>query len=96
MLLVLTCWITYGAFSRDGHGDLQVSSWSLLGALLCLVGAHPVRLVDLFVAAERSAVLTLFGAYVGTDSAPGTARDRAVLQDRAGCRSGCATMSTAS
>ena len=71
IFLALTVWIAYGAFTRNAYGDLHASTWSLLCALLCLVVAILFGSSIYSLQPNESAVLTLFGAYAGTDSAPG-------------------------
>ncbi|WP_426440871.1 SPFH domain-containing protein [Bradyrhizobium genosp. P] len=69
--LVLAGWITYGAFSRDGYGDVHVSWLALFGAFCLLIIAVLFAGSIYSLQPNESAVLTLFGSYAGTDSASG-------------------------
>ncbi len=64
-------WTAYGAFSKDPYGSVHFSVWDLLGAL-CLLAIAVLSCVSIYsLQPNESAVLTLFGAYAGTDSTPG-------------------------
>lgn len=69
--VLLAGWIAYGAFTRNAYGDVHASTWSLLGALLCLAVAILFGSSIYSLQPNESAVLTLFGAYAGTDSTQG-------------------------
>ena len=72
LLLLLWAGLTaYGAFSKDSYGDVHFSVWALLGAL-CLLVIAALSCVSIYsLQPNESAVITLFGSYVGTDSTPG-------------------------
>ncbi|MCC8942763.1 SPFH domain-containing protein [Bradyrhizobium sp. Arg68] len=71
VFFLLAGWIAYGGFARDVYGGVHVSGWSLFVALLCLIVAALFGASIYSLQPNESAVLTLFGAYAGTDSAPG-------------------------
>src|SRR5579862_5764407 len=69
--LVLSLCTAYGAFWRDRLGDTHVAWLALLGALILLLIAVLFAGSIYSLQPNESAVLTLFGSYAGTDSAPG-------------------------
>jgi regulator of protease activity HflC (stomatin/prohibitin superfamily) len=71
--LVLLLWAgltAYGAYSKDSYGDVHFSVWALPAALSLVVVALSCNSIY-SLQPNESAVLTLFGSYVGTDSTPG-------------------------
>ncbi|HLZ02590.1 MAG TPA: SPFH domain-containing protein [Bradyrhizobium sp.] len=71
VFFVLAGWTLYDAFSNDAHGGLHFSFATALGALGCFVIAVLFTASIYSLQPNESAVLTLFGSYVGTDSTPG-------------------------
>jgi len=61
----------YGAFSKNSYGDVHVSWWQLIGALLLLLAAVLSCACIYALQPNESAVLTLFGSYAGTDLSTG-------------------------
>ena len=70
VFLILAGWVAYGAFWRDRFG-VEVSWLVLLCALLLFIVALLFAGSIYSLQPNESAVLTLFGSYAGTDSAPG-------------------------
>jgi regulator of protease activity HflC (stomatin/prohibitin superfamily) len=71
VFLVWAGFTAYGAFSRDSSGEIHYSVWTLLGAL-CLLAIAVLSCACIYsLQPNESAVLTLFGSYMGTDSTSG-------------------------
>ena len=71
VLLVLAGLTAYASFSKNHYGDVQFSWPSFVCALLLFILALLSCSAIYSLQPNESAVLTLFGAYVGTDSASG-------------------------
>jgi regulator of protease activity HflC (stomatin/prohibitin superfamily) len=71
VFLVLAGWTAYSAYSHDAFGKIHVSGWTLVGALFLLAIVVLSCACVYSLQPNESAVLTLFGAYAGTDSTPG-------------------------
>lgn len=63
--------IVYGAISQPSAQDVHHPVWTLFGILGCLAIAALICISIYSLQPNESAVLTLFGAYAGTDSTPG-------------------------
>jgi regulator of protease activity HflC (stomatin/prohibitin superfamily) len=69
--VVLAGLIAYRAISQPSYHDVQFPILTLFGFICCLAIAALICISIYSLQPNESAVLTLFGAYAGTDSTPG-------------------------